>query len=126
MGTWHSRNMIALTRRELVERTGNNPYVVMMAGGPEAPIYRRREAYVWLAEGPWGPVVASLGAAGEVLPILADLQVAGSLGWTSWTHLPRTSAEAIAEHVTAVVQDDWDFLWTREVPPHIPGEDRVV
>jgi GNAT superfamily N-acetyltransferase len=118
--------MITLTRRELVERTGNNPYVVMMASGPEAPVYRRGDAYVWVAEGPWGPVIVSLGESGEVLPMLADLRAAGSLGWTSWTHLPRTPAEAIAEHVTAAMREHWDFLWTSDEPPHIPGEDRVV
>jgi ribosomal protein S18 acetylase RimI-like enzyme len=58
--------------------------------------------------------------------MLAELRAAGSLEGASWMHLPRTSAEAIAEHLTAVVQDDWDFLWTSEAPPHVPGEERMV
>lgn len=118
--------MFVLTHQDLLQQTGNHPYVTMMAAGSPMTVYRRGEAYVWVAEGPWGPVIASLGASGEVLALLADLQATGSLGWTTWTHLPRTSPEAIAEHVAATVQDDWDFLWTTTAPPRVPHEERVV
>jgi ribosomal protein S18 acetylase RimI-like enzyme len=117
--------MDVLSRRDLLERTGNHPYVTMMAADSAATVWQRGEAYVWLADGPWGPVIASLGSADDVLPLLADLRAAGSLAWTTWTHLPRVSATAIAEYVTATMQDDWDFLWTRTAPLGIPQEGRV-
>jgi ribosomal protein S18 acetylase RimI-like enzyme len=115
-----------LSRAELLERTGNHPYVGLMTGGPQLSAFVRGEAYVWLAQGPWGLVTASLGPADEVLPLLAELQAAGTLAYTQWTHLPRTAPDLIAKHVPAAVHDDWDFLWTVEAPPRVPHEDRVI
>lgn len=115
--------MIALSRQQLMDQTGNHPYVMLMAG--EGDVYARGDAYVWLAEGPWGPVTVTLGETDKVLPLLAELDVAQKLGWSTWTHLPRTAADVVARHVTATIQDDWDFLWTAEVPPFIRNEDRV-
>jgi ribosomal protein S18 acetylase RimI-like enzyme len=117
--------MLVLSRQDLLQQTSNHPYVGLMTSGPEMAVYGRGDAYVWLAQGPWGPVTASLGSASEVLPLLAELQAAGTDAWTAWTHLPRASAAAISEHVTATVQDDWDFLWTLGVPPFTRHEDRI-
>jgi ribosomal protein S18 acetylase RimI-like enzyme len=96
-----------------------------MTGAQELEVYGRGGAYVWVAEGPFGPVTASLGDSAEVLRLIADLQAAGTVAWAGWTHLPRTAQADISEHVAAVVQDDWDFLWTVAVPPFTRHEDRI-
>lgn len=117
--------MLALSRQTLLQQTDNHPYAALMASEPELTVYGRGDAFVWAAQGPFGPVTATFGGASEVLPLLADAQAAGVLAGPAWTHLPRASAAAISEHIAATVQDDWDFLWTMGVPPFSRHEDRV-
>lgn len=115
-----------LNRDELLARTGNHPYVAMMTTGRDTIAYTRDGAFVWRTEGPWGPVVASLGDAATVLPLTAGLRAAGLLDDAGYMHAPRATPETIAQHMRATIRDDWDFLWTTAPPPVLPHEERVV
>jgi GNAT superfamily N-acetyltransferase len=112
---------LPLTRAQLLERTGNHPYAAMMTSGETQTIYARCSSYVWLAEGPWGPVTVCLGESAEVLPVLADLRPT----WSRVIHLPRSTPEQIAAHLTPSFCEDWDFLWTTQAPPLLADESRV-
>jgi ribosomal protein S18 acetylase RimI-like enzyme len=118
-------NSTLRSRQALLGKTANHPYVALTSGEALAA-YERDGALVWVSEGPWGPLVASLGDPSVIVPLLAELHGVDALGGSRWLHLPRTASETMTAHLAAAAHDDWDFLWITEPPAPVDGEERMV
>ncbi|NUR71890.1 MAG: GNAT family N-acetyltransferase [Hamadaea sp.] len=111
------------SRSEFLAATGGNPFVALTTSA-RLSAYHRKEAWVWVSDGPWGVVTAGLGAGADALALLADLHAAG-LTEGGRLHAPRVSRDAVLERFAAARFGEWDQLWSTTPPPVVPDEEQV-
>ena len=123
------------TLDELVEATEGHPVAVLDVGaGFVAPAYavgtdpdvavafhRRSDHGV--------PGSAALGTSSALADLLDDPEVRAWLTGGANRHLsvPRGTVGVVAERLDLGTRGgEWDWMWTRDAPPVVPGEDHVV
>lgn len=109
--------MINLAGRPAVlAAAGDTPYTRLTTTGSIRSAYQVGRTVAWIGDGSGWAV-----GDGEQAAAL----FVGLAGVVRWLHLPRVAASALAP-LRPAHQDDWDFLWTVDPPPSVPGEERVV
>jgi len=111
-------------RDAVLAAAGHQPYARLTATG-DVTGYRAGALLGWVGIGPWGPLVCAVGAPGLALRLVTALRAGGAIGDARWMHLPRTPAADLAAVLPVARQDDWQFRWTTQAPPTVPGHERV-
>jgi RimJ/RimL family protein N-acetyltransferase len=111
------------SRSEFLAATGDDPFIALYSQ-ERLSAYQRDDAWVWVSEGPWGPLTAGIGDPAVVLELLAELHRAG-LTVGRRLHAPRTSWAAVLERFDAKYFGEWDQMWSTTPPPVVPGEETV-
>ena len=123
------------TLDELVEVTGGHPVAVLDVGagfvapayavgmGPAATVafHRRSDHGV--------PGSAAIGTASGLATLLDDPEVRAWVTGGGNRHLsvPRGLVGVVGERLDLGTRGgEWDWMWTREVPPAVPGEEHVL
>jgi GNAT superfamily N-acetyltransferase len=110
-------------RAALLDLLDYHPYARLTAGGDPVLGYQRDGAVVWTAQGPWGPVAASMGDQHAAARLFAELADVGALDQVKWLHLPRIELTEAQALLPVTYHDHWDYLWTTVAPPPLPVED---
>ncbi|MCP2327673.1 ribosomal protein S18 acetylase RimI-like enzyme [Hamadaea flava] len=111
------------SRSEFLAATGDHPFVALHTSG-RLSAYQRENAWVWVSDGPWGPVTAGLGDGATALELLAELHAAG-LTEGRRLHAPRVAREAVLERFAAQYFGEWDQMWSTTPPSATRGEELV-
>ncbi len=122
------------TRSELVDATDGHPVAVLDVGtGFVAPAYAVGSptdgAVAFHRRSDHGvPGTAALGTTSGLATLLDDAEVRAWVAGEGKRHLsvPRGSIGVVAERLELGTRGgDWDWLWTRDAPPAVAGEEHV-
>jgi len=78
------------SRSELLAATGEHPFIALYSD-ERLSAYQQDEAWVWVSQGPWGPLTAGLGEPAAVLALPAELYGAGLTVGRRLRRVARTS-----------------------------------
>ncbi|GAB2933362.1 hypothetical protein GCM10027280_21460 [Micromonospora polyrhachis] len=109
-------------REALVAATDGHPYARhCLALDRTSDGFHSDGTTVWV--GANGRDGYALGDPQRAVELLTEEPIFRSAGWL---HLPRLTDPAVAERLSIVQRDEWEFLWTERQPPEQPAEERVV